>query len=248
MSHSFEIKEGAFVISDAHYSSYRPELKSLFEEIDSGVLKPSQLILMGDIFDTLFGPITYTLHVNQLMIDLVNSIAQKIEVIYLEGNHDFCLDNVFLNVKIYPLASQPLSCQYNDKKILLAHGDFSEDLGYKIYTSLIRNRFILTCLKYIDLLGNHIILRKLDTYLQKKEDCNYFEGFKKYITTRLAKRFSNSCDYFIEGHFHQNRSFKVGNFTYINLAAFACNQRYFIVQSSQEELVLEAKISKESGE
>ncbi|MDD2356547.1 MAG: metallophosphoesterase [Thiovulaceae bacterium] len=248
MSHSFLLKEGAFVISDAHYSSHRPELKALLQEIDSGILKPSQLILMGDIFDTLFGPIPYTLYVNQKMIDLLNSIAQKIEVIYLEGNHDFCLHSVFENIKVYPLASQPLTCKYKDKTILLAHGDFGEGLGYKIYTSLIRNRFILTCLKYIDCLGNHFILKKLDTYLQEKEDCNHFENFMEYIIIRLAKRFSNSCDYFIEGHFHQNRSFLVDNFIYINLAAFACNQRYFIVQSSQEELLLEVNASKESGE
>jgi UDP-2,3-diacylglucosamine hydrolase len=248
MSPSFEIKEGAFVIADAHYSPHRPELKTFFEQIDSGLLKPSQLILMGDIFDTLFGPIPYTLHVNKIMIDLLNSIAQKIEVIYLEGNHDFCLDGVFQNIKIYSLALQPLTCKYKDKTILLAHGDLGEDLGYKIYTSLIRNRFILTFLKYLDLIGNHFILNRLDNYLQKKEDCNHFETFKEYISARLKKRFSNSCDYFIEGHFHQNRSFAVDDFIYINLAAFACNQRYFIVQSSQEELLLEVNASKESGE
>ena len=248
MSHNIELKEGAFLIADAHYSPHRPELKSLFEEIDSGLLQPTQLILMGDIFDMLFGVIPYTLHVNKEMLDLLNSIAQKIEVIYLEGNHDFCLDNVFENVKIVPLASQPLTCNYNDKTILLAHGDLGEDFGYKIYTSMIRNRLVLTFLKYIDIIGNHFILKKLDSYLQKKEDCNHFETFQGYITARLGKRFFNRCDYFIEGHFHQNRSFLVENFLYINLAAFACNQRYFIVQSSQEELLLEVRASKESGE
>ena len=248
MSHSFEIKEGAFVIADAHYSSHRPELKTLLQEIDSGFLHPTQLILMGDIFDTLFGAIPYTIHVNKKMIELLNSIAQKLEVIYLEGNHDFCLNNVFKNIKIVPLGAQPLTCNYKNKTILLAHGDLGEDLGYKIYTSIIRNRFILALLKYIDILGNHFILKKLDSYLQKKEDCNYFESFQEYITIRLGKRFLNSCDYFIEGHFHQNRSFLVGNFLYINLAAFACNQRYFIVQSLQEELLLEVRASKELGE
>ena len=248
MSHNFEIKEGAFIISDAHYSTHRPQLKELFEDIDSKRLQPSQLILMGDIFDTLFGPIPYTLHHNKKMIDLLNSIAQKIEVLYLEGNHDFCLDTVFKNIKIVPLSLQPLTCKYKSKTVLLAHGDFGEDVGYKIYTSIIRNRFILALLKYIDIFGNHFILKKLDIYLQKKEDCNQFATFKEYITARLGKRFSHSCDYFIEGHFHQNKSFVVEDFIYFNLAAFACNQRYFIVQSSQEELILEVKISKESGE
>ena len=248
MSHRLELKSGAFIISDAHYSSHhRPELKSLFQEIDSGRLTPSQLILMGDIFDTLFSPIPYTLDANRDMIELLNSIAKKIEVVYLEGNHDFCLEGIFENIRTYPLESQPLTCKYEDKRVLLSHGDFSEGLGYKIYTSLIRSRFMLCILKYIDILGNHFILKKLDEYLQTKEDCNNFEAFEEYITARLEKRFSNRCDYFIEGHFHQNRSFKVGDFTYINLAAFACNQRYFIVQSSPKELLLEVTASRELG-
>jgi UDP-2,3-diacylglucosamine hydrolase len=248
MSHSFEIKEGAFIVSDAHYSVHRPELKNLLEEIDLGHLHPTQLILMGDIFDTLFAPIPYTLHLNFSMIELLNSIAQKIEVIYLEGNHDFCLEGIFCNVKTIPLSLQPLTCRYKNKKVLLAHGDFSEGLGYKIYTSLIRSRAILTILRFIDILGNHFILKKLDRYLQKKEDCNHFKNFEEYIVARLGRKFSHSCDVFIEGHFHQNRSFLVGDCTYINLPAFACNQRYIIVQSSQEELLLEVITSAESGE
>jgi len=245
MSHSFELKKGAFIISDAHYSSHhRPELKSLFEDIASGKLNPTQLILMGDIFDALFAPISYTLQKNRDMIEILDLISSNIEVIYLEGNHDFCLRGIFKNIAIFPLESQPVTCKYEDKTILLSHGDLGEGILYNIYTSLIRSPFILYILKYIDIAGNHFILKKLDKYLQKKEDCNNFEAFEEYITARIGKRFSNRCDYFIEGHFHQNRSFKVSDFTYINLAAFACNQRYFIVQSSQEELLLEVQTSK----
>lgn len=245
MSHSFELKKGAFVISDAHYSSHhRPELKALFEDIRSNRLEPTQLILMGDIFDALFAPIPYTQEVNQDMIELLDEISKRIEVIYLEGNHDFCLEGIFENIKIYPLESQPVTCKYEDKTVLLSHGDLGEGMLYKIYTSIIRSRFILYILKYIDILGDHFILKKLDDYLSKKEDCNNFESFLEYITARIGKRFTNRCDYFIEGHFHQNKSFKVDGFTYINLAAFACNQRYFIVQSSQEELLLEVCASK----
>ncbi|MBU0632096.1 metallophosphoesterase [bacterium] len=248
MSHNLELKQGAFIISDAHYSSHhRPELKTLFEDINSGRLNPTQLILMGDIFDALFAPITYTLHVNKDMIQLLDAISNKIEVVYLEGNHDFCLEGIFKNIKIFPLELQPVACKYGEKTVLLSHGDFSEGTMYKIYTSLIRSRFMLYILKYIDIVGNHFILKKLDAYLHKKEDCNDFEAFYEYIFARIGKRFSNRCDYFIEGHFHQDKSFKVDNFTYINLAAFACNQRYFIVQSFQEELLLEGCTSKGLG-
>ena len=241
MSLDFELKEGAFIISDAHYSKKRPELEKLFVQIDSGVLQPTQLILMGDIFDTLFAPIPKTLHVNKKMIDLLNSIAAKIEVLYLEGNHDFCLDGIFKNVKIVPLDKQPFACKFENKRVLLAHGDFSEGFMYKFYTTLIRSRFVLACLNIINALSNNAILKKLDAYLEKKEDCHKFTGFESYIEQRLSQRFNQRCDYFIEGHFHQNKGFKIGGFSYFNLAAFACNQRFFIVQSSPKELLLEIK-------
>ena len=238
MSHSFELREGAFIISDAHYSAHhRPELKTFLQDILSGKFQPTQLILMGDIFDILFSPISHSLHVNKDMIELLDEIASKMEVIYLEGNHDFCLEGIFKNIKTVPLQQQPLTCKYKNKRVLLAHGDFSEGFTYKVYTALIRSRFLLTLLGFIDSVGNHFILQKLDRYLEKKEDCNGFRGFETYVKNRLSQRFNDRCDYFFEGHFHQNKSFQIENFTYINLPAFACNQRYFIVQSSAEELL-----------
>ena len=60
------------------------------------------------------------------------------------------------------------------------------------------------------------------------------------MQNRLANRVT--CDYFIEGHYHQNKSIKFENFRYINLGAFACNQRYFIVESLEDKELLEEKI------
>jgi len=59
MSHS-TLKEGAFIVSDAHYSHLRPELLPFLQDIQNKILKPTQLILMGDIFDALFGGVAYT--------------------------------------------------------------------------------------------------------------------------------------------------------------------------------------------
>ena len=239
-----ELKEGAFIISDAHYSHQRPALLSFIQEIHSKKLCPSQLIFMGDIFDTLFGGIDYTYTENQTLIKLINGISLEIEVIYLEGNHDFNLGEIFLNAVVYPIQNQPVLTTYKDKKVYLAHGDFDGETFYKIYTALIRNPFVLFILKYIDLIFNHIILKKLDIYLAKKDDCKKFRGFEKFIEKRFANRFKS--DYFIEGHFHQNESFTINEFNYINLGAFACNQRYFIIEYSKDSSILiEKKFSKE---
>ena len=244
MSHKLELREGAIIISDAHYSPQRPQLLSLIKAIHSKKLQATQLILMGDIFDALFGLIDYTYEDNQEMIELLDTIAQEIEVIYFEGNHDFNLKVVFKYIKIYPLVQQPQTLHFQDKKVCMAHGDFDGKLGYKIYTALIRNPFILFVLKYIDILLNHLIINKIEAHLDKKDDCKELLWFEDFIKSRFKNRFE--CDYFVEGHFHQNRSFDLSSFTYINLGAFACNQRYFIVKSLQDkELLEEHQFSKE---
>ncbi len=234
-----EIKEGAFIVSDAHYSQQRPELLTLLQDIEAGEVVATQLIFMGDIFDALFGSIEFTCKQNMQMIALINSISKRIEIIYLEGNHDFNLQKIFLHVKVFPIQNQPVIAQYKGKKVYLAHGDFAGENLYGTYTALIRNPNVLYCLKYIDIFFNHAILKKLDAYLGKKEDCKKFENFHEFIEERLGLKYK--CDYFIEGHFHQNISFDVKNFYYINLGAFACNQRYFIVKSGQKKELLEEK-------
>ena len=40
-----EIKEGAFVLADVHYSHIRPHFLDFLKKIDSKELKPTQLIL-----------------------------------------------------------------------------------------------------------------------------------------------------------------------------------------------------------
>jgi len=230
-----EIKDGAFLISDAHYSHKRPQLLNFFKDIQNKKLLPTQIILMGDIFDLLIGGVNTTIKTNQELIDILNDISKDIELIYLEGNHDFNLKKVFKNIKVFKISEQPVECIVNNKKAYLAHGDFNAPLGYKIYTSLIRNRSVLFVLNIFNTVFNNLILKKLDIHLDKKDDCKEIKNFQNIVKRRLKDKFE--CDYFIEGHFHQNRTFTCENFEYINLAAFACNQRYFIVRFANKELL-----------
>ena len=242
MSHKIEIKEGAFVVSDAHYSHIRPDFLDFLKDIYSKKLKPTQLIFLGDMFDALFGGVSYTQKINQEAIKLLNDISKDIELIYLEGNHDFNLKDIFVDAKVFPISKQPLKCKYQGKTVLLAHGDFftkDSDIAYKIYTKIIRNSFVLLILSKIDSLFGHLILKKLDKYLGKKNDCKEFIDFREYISQRLKGKYD--CEYFIEGHYHQGKSMDFDDFNYINLGVFACNQRFFTVKSSQELELLEKK-------
>ena len=194
---------------------------------------------MGDVFDLLFGGIALSYRRNKEVIKIINAISDKIQVLYLEGNHDFILKRYFPNIQVVPLQSQPLHVRYKNSDILLAHGDFGSELKYRIYTSIVRSPALLSFLALLDLLSFHSIIHWLDGYLAKKDDCREILDFESLVKKRLQENKLLEYDALIEGHYHQNRSFSFENFEYINLGAFACSERFFVVKSEYEALVLE---------
>jgi len=236
----FELLPGALIISDAHYSAQRPKLLELLQKILEGSVEASQLILMGDVFDLLFGPVAFTYTRNQEAVATINAISKKMTVLYLEGNHDFAIRNFFPDIEVIPLQYQPLHVRFKDQNVLLAHGDFGSTFSYRVYTAMIRSKVVLSLLGFIDTMIAHRIIYALDRYLDKKDDCYEIEAFETLVKQRLQSNNLLEYDALIEGHFHQNRQFHYKNFYYVNLAAFACNERYFVVKSQQEALELEA--------
>jgi len=236
------LQEGALFITDAHYNKPKGEtaLKELLEKIASNEIKTPQLVLLGDIFDALFGGVPYTAKENLEVIDLIQKIATTKEVVYLEGNHDFQLHKFFpKDIAIFPIQKQPVVLQANNQRLCLAHGDFDAPFGYRLYTALIRNPVILFFLNIYDSLTNHSILNFVERHMSKKEQCSSFAWFDEFIKKRFLD--GCECDFFVDGHFHQNRSFSLESCHYINLGAFACNQRYFVVKFAQDEIIFEEK-------
>ena len=245
MSHKeFILKEGAFVIADAHYSLQNSHFYNFLEAIISKKLQPTQLILLGDIFDALFGEIKQTHKQNFKAINLLNELSKSLEIIYFEGNHDFNLKELFPKITILSRQEQPTLFLFESKKVALLHGDYKMGFGYEIFSFLIRNYFILKILEGINFLCFNCVVKKLYRHLDKKDNCKKIAKFYDIIKHRYTNK--NGFDFIIEGHFHQNRSFDFNGFVYINLASFACNQRYFIVKSTQDnKLTVEEKLYKE---
>jgi len=234
------LHDGAILIADAHYdASHRPWLLDLLQRIADDEMTPPQLVLMGDIFDLLFGPIPLTHRRNATIIALINRIARKIDVIYLEGNHDFQLASLFPHVRVVPLEQQPLRCRWGTQTVLLAHGDTAGPLAYRLYTGVIRNRVVLLLLRFIDDLTNHALVARLDRYLSMKNDCYEIADFEALVKRRFKEIDYRDVTWIMEGHFHQNRRLRLGNAIYVNLGAFACNQRYYELQSKHESGLIE---------
>jgi UDP-2,3-diacylglucosamine hydrolase len=239
---AYEILPGALIVSDAHYGKKRPQLLSMLQAVSSGSFAVPQLILMGDIFDLLFGQVPVTHAMNRDAVQTLRSISQTIPVLYLEGNHDYNLSALFPEAHVVPLKRQPFSCRCAELSLLLAHGDFNQPIGYRVYTAFIRNRFVLTALNLLNRLGGNGIIKRLERYLDGKDDCYVMEHFEAFVQEHLAGLDLTTTDVFIEGHYHQGRQFDARGVQYINLDAFACNRGYAIVRCDQNGFTLTERV------
>ncbi len=246
MSPNLILQEGAILIADAHYSEQHPHFFSFLKALDEGRIKTTQLVLMGDMFELLFGKIKQTQMDNEKVISLLNGLSEKIQVVYFEGNHDFALKSVFPGMVIYPIEEQPQETNFNKQKLMLSHGDTRLPLSYRLYTKIIRNFWSIFILNIINSLCTNCIMKWLKNRGEHKDQCYKISFFKEMISRRLEHLKDKPLDIVIEGHFHQNISFELYKFEYINLASFACNQKYFIVQSSNGQFSLHETRFKES--
>lgn len=236
----FVLKEGAILVADAHCALWRPQFIDFLRAVESGEIVAPQLILMGDVFDLLFGDIDATLSLNRDSIALLNTLSSRMEILYLEGNHDFRLKGLFPKIKVVRRQEQPLIAAFKEQRIALSHGDTRMGIGYAMYTALIRNGVILKVLNRLDQWRGEFIVKRLIAMMKRKHHCRAIGNFPELIRKRLSGAEKLGVDVIIEGHFHQNISFALpGGIDYVNLGAFACNERYYAVQSSHNRIILE---------
>lgn len=219
-----EIKENALFIADAHYPHHGDRFLNILKEIENQTIQTPQLFLMGDIFDLLFGYNNYIKTFSREAIEQINQLSQKIEIIYIEGNHDFCLKELFPNVKVYTRREQPLHFQLKGQDVYLSHGDkHKTGFGYNFYSNILRRKTTLMLLKIFD---KKIIDHRMGK-LKRKKICGEFEGYKERFEAILKKYPKNGL--IIEGHFHQAKKYK----NYISLPSLACQGEIGIIKNGE---------------
>jgi len=218
------IKEGAIFIADSHYPHHGDAFLELLKKIESKDVQTSQLFLMGDNFDLLFGHNTYIQTFSKEVIGLLHALSKKIEIHYFEGNHDFCLKSIFTNMNIYARDEQPIVFSLHDKKVAMSHGDkYATGFGYDLYCKVLRSNITLTLLKPFErMIINHRMKK-----LSQKKICHTFHGFEKRVEAILAHY--QDVDLVIEGHFHQSKV--IGK--YISLPSQACQGLVAVVEEGE---------------
>lgn len=236
MPHScvLSIKEGALFVADAHYPHHGDEFLTLLQKLSNGEIETSQLFLMGDNFDLLFGYNNYIQRFSQEAISLLQVLSTKIEIHYFEGNHDFLLQDIFPNMTIYPKQQQPQLFLWGDKKIALSHGDiYSLPLSYHIFSFLIRNKLLIKVLKPF----SRFLINDRMKKLSQKIICHKYHAFETRVEEILQSY--RGVDLVIEGHYHQSQV--IGR--YIALPALACQKKIGVVAHSKLLFVTLSEVS-----
>jgi len=219
-----ELKEAAIFIADSHYPHHGDAFFDLLLAIDSQKLNPPQIFFMGDNFDLLFGHNRYILEKNREVLALLQNISKRISCYYFEGNHDFCLKDIFIDMQVFSREEQPITFVLNTQKVALAHGDkYATGWGYNVYSKILRN--VIT-LKLLRPFGKSIIDDRMQK-LSKKNICHVFHGFEKRVEEILKDY--QKVDLVIEGHFHQGKIYG----KYISLPSQACQNKIAIVEKGK---------------
>lgn len=215
------LKDDAIFIADAHLNSKNLEFEFFLEKLHSKEITTSQLILMGDIFDFISGESKYFIKLYKKSLDLLNKLSTQMEIIYLEGNHDYNMQTLFPNIKVFKIEQQPIKMKFNNEIIALSHGDNFVGGAYKLYTKIIRNHQLLVFLNMIDF-GN-FISKKIENALLGKVICRDFNGFENFAKRRLSNYNEKIV---IEGHYHQGKTVENNGKTYINIPSLTCQKEY----------------------
>lgn len=218
------IKEHALFIADAHYPHHGKKLLRLLKNIQNNLIHTPQLFLMGDIFDLLFGYNNYIKTFSKTAIALLNQLSHEIEIIYIEGNHDFCLKEIFPNIKVYSRREQPVHYKLNTQDVYLTHGDkHKTNFGYNFYSNILRRKTTLIVLRPFEKWIINYRIKKL----KAKKICGEFIGYQKRFDAIRSHYPKDAL--IIEGHFHQ----AVVHENYVSLPSLACQGEIGVIENGK---------------
>ena len=223
---SLNIQENALFVADSHFNEDRVIFFDFLKKLQSQEIETTQLFLMGDIFDFICSQSSYFVNKNAQIISILNELSKSIQIIYLEGNHDYNLKKLFPNIKVFSRAEQPIFANLGNKNVALTHGDVFINSSYDMYCNIIRNKPLLSFLNLIDF--NNWLTLKIYNALSRKKICHKIENFEELAKKRVA---NFSSDVVIEGHYHQGYQYKFDKQEYINIPSLFCSNEYSVAKN-----------------
>ena len=183
------------------------------------------LYMLGDIFD-------YWMEFRHLIPKgftrffclLSDLVRHNIEIVYVAGNHDFCLGRYFddeLGIKTMYGMHDLL---YDGRKFIVTHGDGlgNGDLGYKLFARLVRNRFNIALLSgfHPDLAIG--LMKRLSRLSRKHKPADRVFEINRLLNFAESLAAEKVFDYFVCGHNHVKGITELsgGSGKYVNLGTW----------------------------
>ena len=192
----------------------RHKLFQVFNKIKS--YGSGTLIIGGDFFDFWFEtnhaiPKGY----ENLIEKLTNLVKSGIDVHYIAGNHDYW-DFGYLTKKIgLTFHKEDLKISYNNKNILITHGDglLKKDYGYRFMKNIIRHNLFI---KLFKLFPEKISFNFANKMSQSSSVYNhndkYVSEIKKDMLAYSQNKWKNeNIDIVMIGHYHQQEIINKNN-------------------------------------
>lgn len=239
------------LISDIHIKAPedRPH-KLLMTFLKSKSVADSEIVVfLGDIFDLLIGGNKKFVSEFQAIFDEVQKLLdQNKKIYYLEGNHDFHIEDFFNNLfpqENFIFSRTMVQIESMNKKIVLCHGDDIEidNPSYETYSSFIRSLPIKILAEKIvpfaftrwigEWASSRSRKKNIEKYEEKTEEIRL--KFRKSSELQFEK---NKFDILVAGHSHVKDVYTSENgFTYINNGFVPKEKTFLYIQESGHEFV-----------
>ena len=204
-----------YIISDNHFmmndngeeQSRREKLFAIFNKIKE--TQEGTLIIGGDFFDFWFEtdyaiPNGYQ-NIIQALLELKES---GIDIHYIAGNHDYWDFGYLSKTTDLIFHKQDLEFDYNNKKILITHGDglLKNDYGYRFMKKIIRSKLFIRLFK---LFPPRISFKLANKLSRSSSHYNHNDKFINTIMTDILhyakNKWANNIDIVMVGHYHQQK-------------------------------------------
>ena len=132
-----------YFISDLHLSSVEsPITRSFFDFLDNKISTPTDLYILGDLFEVWIGDDDDSELASVIQSKLSNFTSNGNRLFFIAGNRDFLLGKSFASSANIEILEDPFTMNFNEMKIIISHGDFlcTHDSEYMNFREQVRSQ------------------------------------------------------------------------------------------------------------
>ncbi len=233
-----------YIVSDNHFmmmhnSSEEERRNRLFQVFDKIKSKgQGTLIIGGDFFDFWFETNNAVPKGYENIIEALENLSKAgIDIHYVAGNHDYWDFGYLTKNTNLNFHRDDLIFDYNDKKILVTHGDglLKNDYGYRFMKKIIRHKIFIEFFKiFPESLSFKFANKMSKSSSEYNHNDKYIDTIKKDLLTFSKIKWNEGYDIILVGHYHQQEIIKHKNKKLIFLGDWL--QKFTVTKIDQNDI------------